>query len=136
MKYLVPFPDDDDDRVNLTPMLDVVFIMLVFFVVTATFLDETGIDVGLQPDVLTLPPDEVPDDIVVRVEPASTFVVNGRVVSRASLVPYVAALLGRNSGAGFAVVTARNSKVRDLAAAADAGRANGFERITIIQSDE
>lgn len=35
---------EDDNEINLTPMLDVVFIMLIFFIVTATFIRETGID--------------------------------------------------------------------------------------------
>lgn len=35
---------DDGDAVNVTPMLDIVFIMLIFFIVTATFLNETGLD--------------------------------------------------------------------------------------------
>jgi biopolymer transport protein ExbD len=38
--------DEDDDAVNLTPMLDVVFIMLIFFIVTASFVKESGIDVN------------------------------------------------------------------------------------------
>ncbi len=37
---------DADDDVNLTPMLDVVFIMLIFFIVTASFVKESGIDVA------------------------------------------------------------------------------------------
>ncbi len=45
-----------DDEINLTPMLDVVFIMLIFFVVTASFVKEAGIDVSKPeaqaPDVL------------------------------------------------------------------------------------
>ena len=40
---------EDEEQINLTPMLDVVFIMLIFFIVTATFVKETGIDVN-QPD--------------------------------------------------------------------------------------
>ncbi len=40
------FEDDEDDAVNLTPMLDVVFIMLIFFIVTASFVKESGIDVN------------------------------------------------------------------------------------------
>ncbi|MEM8498018.1 MAG: biopolymer transporter ExbD [Pseudomonadota bacterium] len=36
---------DDGDDIELTPMLDVVFIMLIFFVVTATFVMEKGLDV-------------------------------------------------------------------------------------------
>lgn len=40
---------EDDSAVDLTPMLDVVFILLIFFIVTATFVRERGIDV-LRPD--------------------------------------------------------------------------------------
>lgn len=39
----------DQADVDLTPMLDIVFIMLIFFIVTATFVRERGIDV-LRPD--------------------------------------------------------------------------------------
>ena len=34
----------DEEGVNMTPMLDIVFILLIFFIVTAVFLDEDGID--------------------------------------------------------------------------------------------
>ena len=36
----------DESEVNLTPMLDVVFIMLIFFIVTASFAKEAGIDIN------------------------------------------------------------------------------------------
>lgn len=35
----------DDEEVNLTPMLDVVFILLIFFIVTAQFIKEPGVDI-------------------------------------------------------------------------------------------
>ncbi len=35
----------DDDDVNVTPLLDIVFIMLIFFIVTSTFVKEPGVDV-------------------------------------------------------------------------------------------
>ena len=48
--------EDEDNEINLTPMLDVVFIMLIFFIVTASFLRETGLDTNRpdqdQPQVL------------------------------------------------------------------------------------
>lgn len=44
----------DEAEVDMTPMLDIVFIMLIFFIVTATFLDEQGLDF-VQP-----PNDETP----------------------------------------------------------------------------
>jgi biopolymer transport protein ExbD len=37
---------DDEAEVDLTPMLDVVFIMLIFFIVTASFVKEVGLDLS------------------------------------------------------------------------------------------
>ena len=39
----------EESEVNLTPMLDVVFIMLIFFIVTASFVKESGIDITRPP---------------------------------------------------------------------------------------
>ena len=36
----------DDSGIDITPMLDVVFIMLIFFIVTTSFVKESGIDVS------------------------------------------------------------------------------------------
>ncbi len=40
----------DEAEVNITPLLDIVFILLIFFIVTATFLREQGIDVSTHDD--------------------------------------------------------------------------------------
>ncbi len=40
----------DDADVNITPLLDIVFIMLIFFIVTATFVSEDGISPNLPSD--------------------------------------------------------------------------------------
>ncbi|MBL4583167.1 MAG: biopolymer transporter ExbD [Pseudomonadales bacterium] len=37
--------EEDDSAIDMTPMLDIVFIMLIFFIVTSTFVKESGIDV-------------------------------------------------------------------------------------------
>jgi len=37
--------NDEETEINITPMLDIVFIMLIFFIVTTSFIKETGIDV-------------------------------------------------------------------------------------------
>ncbi|TFG41385.1 MAG: biopolymer transporter ExbD [Chromatiales bacterium] len=44
--------EEESEEINLTPMLDVVFIMLIFFIVTATFIKEAGIQVE-RPDTST-----------------------------------------------------------------------------------
>ena len=40
---------EEESEINLTPMLDVVFIMLIFFIVTANFIKEPGLEVN-RPD--------------------------------------------------------------------------------------
>lgn len=59
----------DEAEVNMTPMLDIVFIMLIFFIVTATFLNVDGID-------LTQPPPPPDDDIRPKSKPAITVYVD------------------------------------------------------------
>ena len=44
--------EEEETTIDLTPMLDVVFIMLIFFIVTASFIKEAGIDVN-RPDAPT-----------------------------------------------------------------------------------
>ena len=61
----------DEAEVDMTPMLDIVFIMLIFFIVTATFLDEKGVD-------LTQPPPPPDTDIPQKSTPAITVYVDGR----------------------------------------------------------
>jgi len=69
----------DEAEVNMTPMLDIVFIMLIFFIVTATFLDERGIDLQQPPP----PPDtDLPDNpkprITIYVDGQNRCAVDGR----------------------------------------------------------
>ncbi|MBC6403240.1 MAG: biopolymer transporter ExbD [Hyphomonadaceae bacterium] len=63
--------ENDEAAVDMTPMLDIVFIMLIFFIVTATFLDERGID-------LTQPPPPPDDDMQPNPKPAITIYVDKR----------------------------------------------------------
>jgi biopolymer transport protein ExbD len=56
-------PQEEAQAIDLTPMLDVVFIMLIFFIVTATFIKETGKDV------------ERPDALMSKSKPAATILI-------------------------------------------------------------
>lgn len=46
-------PQDDDAEINMAPMLDIVFIMLIFFIVTTSFVKESGITVSRPKAVTT-----------------------------------------------------------------------------------
>ena len=52
IKNLFQYVEEEEAEINLTPMLDVVFIMLIFFIVTASFVKESGLDVN-RPDAPT-----------------------------------------------------------------------------------
>lgn len=72
-----------DTEINLTPMLDVVFIMLVFFIVTATFVRDRVL-----PLASTNASDASPDPsgvILIEIDAADRFRVGGRAVDRALL---------------------------------------------------
>ena len=56
----------EESKVDLTPMLDVVFIMLIFFVVTASFVKETGYAMS-RPEPNQKPPEDAPRNIVFKI---------------------------------------------------------------------
>ena len=51
-KNLFQYLEEEEAEINITPMLDVVFIMLIFFIVTASFVKESGLEVN-RPDAPT-----------------------------------------------------------------------------------
>jgi biopolymer transport protein ExbD len=58
---------DDTNEIDLTPMLDVVFIMLIFFIVTASFVKEVGINPNVPEPNNNPPPDDAEPNILVRI---------------------------------------------------------------------
>ncbi|MEM8615629.1 MAG: biopolymer transporter ExbD [Pseudomonadota bacterium] len=70
---------EDDEDINLTPMLDVVFILLIFFIVTAQFIREPGVDVD-RTNVKNLSKQH-PLGILIAVDEKSEIYMNKRVVS-------------------------------------------------------
>ena len=69
---------EDDSQIDLTPMLDVVFIMLIFFIVTASFVNETGLNVDRPPTTDQPPPDSANTNIVFRVSESNDITLEGR----------------------------------------------------------
>lgn len=70
----------EEANVDLTPMLDVVFILLIFFIVTSTFAREEAI--GLEPPPPPPPPDQPVQQeqqaILIYIDESSLITVNGR----------------------------------------------------------
>ena len=87
----------EEAEVDLTPMLDVVFILLIFFIVTATFVQERAI--GLEPPPPPPPPDQPQQEtptIRIFVNADSLIRVNGRPTDIGSVRPNIERLKAEN----------------------------------------
>jgi biopolymer transport protein ExbD len=69
-----------DPEINLTPLIDVVFLLLIFFMVSTTFTRDTRLTVNL-PEADANSSESLPDQIEVTVSEAGRFSVNGEVLS-------------------------------------------------------
>jgi biopolymer transport protein ExbD len=69
---------EEDSQVDLTPMLDVVFIMLIFFIVTASFVNESGLNVARPPTTDQPPPEMENKNIVFNVTESGDIMFEGR----------------------------------------------------------
>ncbi|QNL19174.1 biopolymer transporter ExbD [Hyphobacterium sp. CCMP332] len=72
---------NDQAEVNMTPMLDIVFILLIFFIVTATFLQEEGFDMTPPPPNDEAEPTEPNPVILVQIDAENRVFVNQRATS-------------------------------------------------------
>ena len=70
--------DEEESNIDMTPMLDVVFIMLIFFIVTASFVNESGLDVNRPPTSDEPPPEQENTNIVFRVSESNELTLEGR----------------------------------------------------------
>ena len=78
--------EQEEAEINLTPMLDIVFIMLIFFIVTATFIKESGLDINKPDDNENPPPPE--DDkknILIQIDSNNRIFINLRRVDIAQV---------------------------------------------------
>ena len=84
----------ESNEVNLTPMLDVVFIMLIFFIVTTSFIKESGIEVN-RPESSDASPR--PDaQVLVAVSPEGAVWVDGRAIDAHRVGEEVAGMLSED----------------------------------------
>ncbi len=85
--------DESDVELDMTPMLDVVFILLIFFIVTSVFIKEPGVD-PLRPEALTQ--DDLNPSMLVAVTAESEIWVNRRAYDMAEMRPVIEQLLQEN----------------------------------------
>ena len=126
---LVRSNDDVNINDSLTPMLDVVFIMLIFFIVTATFIKQAGIDV-LRPDALTA--EQKPTvAILIAVGPTGEIWIDKKRVDPNSVRAHIERLHAENPKGGLVVQADRKSTNEKLMAVLNAARAAGMREVAI-----
>ena len=123
--------DEGDQAINLTPMLDVVFIMLIFFIVTATFVKEVGLDVN-QPDddkPKTVDPDK--KSIVVRITNRDRIVISQRDVDWRSVRANIERLHAENPEAPVIIQPHQDSTTEAMIHVMDSARQAGVYNVSL-----
>jgi len=126
--------EEEEEAINLTPMLDVVFIMLIFFIVTATFIKESGLDIT-QPDVdkpKTVDPDK--KSIVVRISSRNRIIIARRDVDFRSVRANIERLHAENPEAPVVIQPHKDSETNTLIHVWDAAQLAGVTNISLAGS--
>ncbi|MAT82660.1 MAG: biopolymer transporter ExbD [Gammaproteobacteria bacterium] len=120
---------DEESDINLTPMLDVVFIMLIFFIVTATFIKQAGIDV-LRPDADTAV-QKPTVSVLVAIGPNGDIWIDKKQVDESAVRAHIERIHAENPKGGLVVQADKQAKYEKLAAVLDAARAAGLTQVAI-----
>lgn len=128
---------DEDSNIDLTPMLDVVFILLIFFVVTATFLSETALDAASSDRSDAPPPEDMEEsrNILVELGQNNEITLNGepRPVTTSQIRPNIDRLRAENPAATVIIRPHQRSSVETLVLVMDAARQAGVMDISIVE---
>ena len=126
--------EEEENEINLTPMLDVVFIMLIFFIVTASFIKEAGIDVE-RPDTFTA---ESQDDaaILIAISPNDEIWVDRRETEPTALRGTIERLHAENPKGSVVIQADKKSTNEMLVTVMDAARAAGVYNVSLAASND
>ncbi|MCL4105966.1 UNVERIFIED_CONTAM: hypothetical protein GTU68_058272 [Idotea baltica] len=120
--------DADEAQIDLTPMLDVVFIMLIFFIVVASFLKEAGIEVN-RPDANNNPPDLDATSIAITITGDDQIWMENRRIDIRAARANIARLLASDPEQSFSVKTEPGATAGALLEVADAAREAGVKQV-------
>jgi len=109
--------DTQDQEVDLTPMLDVIFIMLIFFIVTASFAKESGLALN-KPEPSN--DQSTQKSIVLQVLEAGHITIQGQPVDVRAIKPTITRLIAENPEAEVAVRLHKRAKTHNIVKAIDA----------------
>ncbi len=120
---------EEELEINMTPMLDIVFIMLIFFIVTATFMKEAGVAVDKPEAVMGEQQDQA--SIIVAVTDKDEVWVNKHVVDIKALRPLIEKLHAENPKGTVVIEADRDARAGLMVAVADAIQAAGVPKVAV-----
>ena len=118
-----------EGEIDITPMLDVVFIMLIFFIVTASFVKESGIEVN-RPDASTSQA-KPRANILIAVNAADEIWINKRRVDVSQVRANIERLHAENPQGTVVIQADEESNTRAVVAVMDAARAAGVYDVSL-----
>ncbi|NNC99444.1 MAG: biopolymer transporter ExbD [Gammaproteobacteria bacterium] len=123
MKRLGKALNEEETDIDITPMLDVVFIMLIFFIVTASFVKEAGLGLYSPPTNNDPPPIGAPKPIVVKVTDLDEIKIQDRIVDFRAVKPTITRLKAESPESSVVVRVDPKAKTKVIIQAVDGIRA-------------
>ena len=130
MRRVLGIQQKEEGEIDLTPMLDVVFIMLIFFIVTATFVKEMGLDVNT-PDKNQNVKDADKQSIVVQVTSRDRIRIRGRDIDFRAVRANIERLHAENPEAPVVIQPHPESKTEIMIHVMDSARQAGVFNVSI-----
>jgi len=121
---------DDEAQINITPMLDIVFIMLIFFIVTTSFVKEFGVDVN-RPSNAPVEVQEQSEIIAIRIDDNDQIYVQDRLVDVRAVRANIESGLALQPEAAVVVIADRAADAGLLVRVVDQARVAGAERVSL-----
>ena len=120
---------DEDEGMNITPLIDIVFIMLIFFIVTASFVKEAGMEIN-RPKAKTAVVQQHASVLVAITADGMVWIDNAPVDVR-SIPAHVSRLLAENPQGSVVIQADRESRNDTLVQVMDQIRQAGVEKIAL-----
>jgi biopolymer transport protein ExbD len=125
--------DDEQSEINLTPMLDVVFIMLIFFIVTAVFVREPGVEIQRPEATTAITPEAA--SIFVAITPNNEIWIDGGVVEQGAVRAEIERLHSENPEGSVVIQSDNEASTQALIAVMDAAKQAGVAEVTIAAGE-
>jgi len=121
-------------QIDLTPMLDVVFIMLIFFIVTASFIKEAGIEVN-RPEASTAQPKENVN-ILVAISANNEIWMDKRRIDVRAVRANIERMHAENPKGAVVIQADNKSNTETVAAVLDAAREAGVLDVSLATDEK